>query len=227
MEKRSWPLPLLSLLAGLLLAPSPAAETRADEDFSTPGTPDAPAGNDVEITPIPGAEPAPKATKKPTANLFRIPGAQAVQIAQAAGYCFSPLNGLPPRDGRHTTAIQFNNIITSEVDGVNLVQYQPPNGWNVPSISNTFYMFVDRKLRPAPLAPGWTIRGIQLKGPGWQWNARPAVGAPSASFSVTLFGYKTSATPTTVALVSLSLQGPPGATDWRAAFLPARTVQRR
>lgn len=154
------------------------------------------------------------------ANLFRIPGAQAVEVARAAGYCFSPNNGKVPRDGRHTTASQFANIATSEVDGARMSQSRPPEGWSAPKISNIFYMFTDSRLRPAPLAPGWTIRGIQLKGPAWQWVGRPAAGAPSASFAISIYGYKSSPSATVVELTSISLVGPAGAKDWRAAFAP-------
>ena len=196
-----------TLLCGLVSLTSPAAENAEDQDFSTDANP---AGQSQSTQEAEDQEPAKD-------GYFRVPGAEAIQAARAAGYCFSPRNGKPPRDGRHTTASQFADAITSVVDGVKMTQFQPPTGWNVAKISNTFYMFVDSRLRPVSLAPGWTIRGIQLQGPAWKWVGRPAAGAPSASFAITIIGHKGAAA-TTVELTSISLQGPPGAKDWRAAF---------
>lgn len=202
----------ITLLCGLVYSASPAAEDSEGEDFTTDTI-------SSEQRP-PSSAPAEKATAKepPASNLFRVPGADAIVVARAAGYCFSPNSGKGPRDGIHTVAMQYGNLVTSEVDGVKMIQYRPPGGWSVATISNTFYMFVDARLRPAPLAPGWMIRGIKLSGPSWQWHGHPAPGAPSASFAITIFGHKLAAGPTTVELTSIILQGPPGATDWRAAF---------
>ena len=198
----------LTLLCGLVSLTSPAAENAADEEFSP------------ETNPAKQSKSAQEAEDQEAAKdgYFRVTGAEAIEVARAAGYCFSPRNGKPPRDGQHTTASQFADAITSVVDGVKMTQFQPPTGWNVAKISNTFYMFVDSRLRPVALAPGWTIRGIQLQGPAWKWVGRPAAGAPSASFAITIIGHKGAAAATTVELKSISLQGPPGAKDWRAAF---------
>ena len=197
-----------TLLCCLVSLTSPAAENAEDQNFSTEGNP---VGQSQSTQEADDQEPAKD-------GYFRVPGAEAIQAAHAAGYCFSPRNGKPPRDSQHTTASQFADAITSVVDGVKMTQFQPPAGWNVAKISNTFYMFVESRLRPVALAPGWTIRGIQLQGTAWKWVGRPAAGAPSASFAITIIGHKGAAAATTVELKSISLQGPPGAKDWRAAF---------
>lgn len=212
MEKSRLSILWFSLLCGVVTLASPAAEKATDEDFSSDSNPAELARSSTESS---QAAPDPEPAKE---GYFRVPGAEAIQVARAAGYCFSPRNGMAPRDGQHTTASQFADAITSVVDGVKMTQMQPPNGWNVAKISNTFYMFVDSRLRPVALAPGWTIRGIQLHGPAWKWVGRPAAGAPSVSFAISLIGHKGAAAATTVELTSISLQGPPGAKDWRAAF---------
>ena len=74
---------------------------------------------------------------------------------------------------------------------------------------------------PCGSIPGWKIRGIQLQGPDWQWVACPRSGAGTASFSIRIRAWKTVDTPrqgTVVTLQGLTLEGPAGATDWKAAF---------
>ena len=221
MEKSKFRAVCIIILCCLVYTTSPSAENTEDEDFTTDPIPSEERPASSEPAEKPGSQ------KPPTANLFRVPGADAILVARAAGYCFSPNNGKAPRDGNHTVATQYGNLVTSEVEGVKMIQYRPPGGWSVASISNTFYMFVDARLRPAPLAPGWMIRGIKLNGPAWQWHGRPASGAPSASFAITISGYKMAAAPSTVELISIVLQGPPGATDWRAAFMAQPKARER
>ncbi len=189
----------------------PAAPNEAD-----------PAAPDAAANPTAPAKPKPA----PSANLFRIPGPLAVVQARAAGYHFSPAGGSGWRNGIHTIAQQHPNTITSEIDGVALRQFRSPPGWAIPTIANTFYMFVQRDLTPAPLAPGWKIRGIHLKGTNWKWVDGPQSGAPSASFAIAISAGKFGPLANEVILEGLSLEGPPGETDWRKAFAPASVAQR-
>jgi hypothetical protein len=122
------------------------------------------------------------------------------------------------RDGIHTAAAQFANLITSEVHGTRMAQYRPPVNWNIQETSNTFFMFCDASFRAVRLNPGWRIRGIRLQGPNWEWVACPRSGASTASFSVRLHAAKGGPKATVVELAALSLEGPQGAADWREAF---------
>jgi hypothetical protein len=160
------------------------------------------------------------------ANLFRIPGPAAILQARAAGYHFSPAGAAGSRNGVHTTSQQYANTITSEVDGAFLREFRPSPGWVMTSITNKFYMFVEADLRPAPLAPGWKIRDIQLKGRNWQWIGGPQSGAPSASFAISITAPKIGPAANEVILETLVLEGPPRETNWRLAFAP-ETVARK
>lgn len=152
------------------------------------------------------------------ANRFAIPGAAAVMQARSAGYHFSPAGGVGARDGIHTTASQFQDLISSEIDGVALRQYRPPANWAVPAMTNKFYLFVEADLSPAPLAAGWKIRGLKLKGTNWKWVDGPQAGAPSASFVIAITAGKFGPAANEVILDELVLDGPPGETNWRNAF---------
>ena len=79
-------------------------------------------------------------------------------------------------------------------------------------------MFCDASYKSVLLNSGWRIRGINLDGPNWRWVACPRSGSPTASFSVRLYSYRGAASDTTVKIVHLTLEGPPGATDWKQAF---------
>jgi hypothetical protein len=165
-------------------------------------------------------KPAPKqAAAEPVSEgpLFRIRGSAAVAYAKAAGYHFRPAGGFRDPQTGNMVAQSHSNAITSSMEGHRITQQPPLAGWTLPQISNVFYWFVDAKLRPAPLAKGWKLRGIQLTGSNWVWGARPQSGAPSASFAVQVIGFKNQPA-STVELASLLLEGPPGAKDWRAAF---------
>lgn len=66
-----------------------------------------------------------------------------------------------------------------------------------------------------PLAPGWSVAGVDLDGDGWAWVRRPRAGSDDASFSVRLqarAGESASASVREIRLI-----GPPES-DWRAAF---------
>jgi hypothetical protein len=102
-----------------------------------------------------------------------------------------------------------------------MMQMRPSPLWTTPYIENTFYMFCDGNYNAVKLQPGWKIRGIQLKGPDWQWLVCPKSGANTASFSIKIRSWKLPDAPaqgTVVTLTGLTLEGPPGATDWKAAF---------
>jgi hypothetical protein len=150
--------------------------------------------------------------------VFRVSGAHAFALARARGYKFTPAGGIGLRDGAHTAASQFPNLLTSEVHGTRMSQLRPPLAWSVAETSNTFFMFCDANYDAVRLAPGWRIRGIRLEGPNWRWVACPRSGANTASFSVRVYSYKAQESHTTVSLAGLTLEGPPGATDWRDAF---------
>ena len=122
------------------------------------------------------------------------------------------------RDGAHTGAAQFPNFLTSEINGAQLTQIKPPVTWSLAATSNVFYLFCDASHNAVKLNPGWKIRGIQLQGPDWEWVACPRSGANTASFSVRLHARKEAAAHTKVLFKGLTLEGPPGAMDWRAAF---------
>ena len=122
------------------------------------------------------------------------------------------------RDGNHTAASQFPNVLTSEVHGTRMSQLRPPANWNMEESSNTFFMFCDAGYNAARLAPGWRIRGIRLEGTAWRWVICPVSGANTASFSVRIHSYKNQETATSVHLAGLTLEGPDGATDWKEAF---------
>ncbi len=177
---------------------------------------------------VPGADltPAPKKTTEaeaPNARgpIFRVKGADAFMLGRQRGYRFTPALGQGARDGVHTVASQVPNVLTSEVHGTRMMQLRPSPLWTTPYIENTFYMFCDESYNAVRLNPGWKIRGIQLQGPDWQWVACPRSGAGTASFSIRIRAWKTVDTPrqgTVVNLQGLTLEGPPGATDWKAAF---------
>jgi hypothetical protein len=151
--------------------------------------------------------------------VFRIPGAEAFKIARARGFKFTPAGGIGSRDGTHTGASQFPNVLTSEVHGTRMSQLRPPAAWAVAETSNTFFMFCDANYNAVRLSPGWRIRGIKLEGPNWRWVACPRSGSNTASFSVRVYSYKNQDGPATaIQLAGLTLEGPEGSTDWHDAF---------
>jgi hypothetical protein len=215
-------------LADSLLPRIPGTVPLADQ--SDPANGGAETENPVTDPNAPAQTPEIRASLKakaiPVANLFRVPGPAVILQARAAGYHFSPAGGSGLRNGIHTIAQQHPNTITSEVDGVALRQFRSPPGWAMPTISNTFYMFVQSNLTPAPLAPGWKIRGIHLKGTNWKWVDGPQSGAPSASFAIAITAGKFGPLASEVILEGLTLEGPPGETNWRMAFAPSSVAQR-
>jgi hypothetical protein len=150
--------------------------------------------------------------------VFRVSGADAFKLAHARGFKFTPAGGFGSRDGMHTAAAQFPNVLTSEVHGTRMSQLRPPPAWAVTETSNTFFMFCDANYNAVRLNPGWRIRGIKLEGPNWRWEACPRSGANTASFSIRVHAYKGQDASTAVQLSGLTLEGPEGATDWREAF---------
>lgn len=175
-------------------------------------------GSDLSPSPQSSPEPADPNARGP---IFRIRGAEAFALAREKGFRFTPAQGLGRRDGVHTVASQVPNVLTSEVHGTRMMQMRPSPLWTTPYIENTFYMFCDPSYNAVRLAPGWKIRGIQLKGADWQWVACPRSGANTASFSIRIRSWKLPNAPaqgTVVMLHGLTLEGPPGATNWKAAF---------
>jgi hypothetical protein len=150
--------------------------------------------------------------------VFRVNGAQAFAVARARGFRFTPAGGIGPRDGVHTAASQFPNLLTSEVHGTLMSQLRPPPAWSVSETSNTFFMFCDANYNAVRLAPGWRVRGIKLDGPNWRWVACPRSGANTVSFSIRVYSYKGQPASTSVQLAGLTLEGPEGAVDWKDAF---------
>ena len=157
-------------------------------------------------------------TQERRGPVFRVSGADAIKLARGRGYKFTPAGGIGPRDGNHTAAAQFPNVLTSEVHGTRMSQLRPPSSWKMEEISNTFFMFCDPSYSAVRLAPGWRIRGIRLEGPAWNWVVCPRSGANTASFSVRLHAYRGQQTATSVQLAGITLEGPEGATDWEDAF---------
>ena len=201
---------------------NPAADANAPE---VPAPTEGPA---PDSSGVPGADltPAPRKTTEAEAPhargpIFRVKGVDAFMLGRQRGYRFTPAQGQGARDGVHTVASQVPNVLTSEVHGTRMMQLRPSPLWTTPYIENTFYMFCDESYNAVRLNPGWKIRGIQLQGPDWQWVACPRSGAGTASFSIRIRAWKTVDTPrqgTVVNLQGLTLEGPPGATDWKAAF---------
>ncbi|HWB01568.1 MAG TPA: hypothetical protein VG796_01005 [Verrucomicrobiales bacterium] len=187
------------------------------------GTPETPLPNESEDgVPRDDLAPAPSyggvEDQDRRGPVFRVSGADAFKLARARGFKFTPANGIGVRDGAHTAASQFPNVLTSEVHGTRMSQLRPPAAWAVTETSNTFFMFCDARYNAVRLAPGWRIRGIKLDGPNWRWVACPRSGANTASFSIRIYAYKNQQTATAVQLAGLTLEGPDGATDWREAF---------
>jgi hypothetical protein len=150
--------------------------------------------------------------------VFTVGGAEAFKVAHARGFKFTPAGGIGSRDGTHTAASQFPNVLTSEVHGPRMSQLRPPPRWAVTETNNTFFMFCDANYNAVRLAPGWRIRGIKLEGPSWRWVACPRSGSNTASFSVRVYAYKGQNAASSVQLAGMTLEGPEGATDWRDAF---------
>jgi len=214
-------------------APEPSAGPDAGAGGSTapvpaPGKPDSTPPAAPESTSVPDSDLAPTPKKgNESASLtargpiFRVPGGEAFSLAHQLGYRFTPSQGIGRRDGNHTVASQVPNVLTSEVHGPRMMQMRPSLLWSTAYIENTFFMFCDASYNAVRLAPGWKIRGIQLQGPDWSWVACPRSGANTASFSIRIRSWKTPNAPaqgTVVTLQGLTLEGPPGALDWKAAF---------
>lgn len=209
---------------GLLPLPDDAAPPAG-----APGSPEpAPAVPGQDPGKVPGAEfkPGPRGSgESPNPQtrgpIFRIRGGEAFALARQRGFRFTPADGIGPRDGNHTVASQVPNVLTSEVHGTRMMQMRPSPLWTSPFIENTFYMFCDGSYNAVKLQPGWKIRGIQLQGPDWAWVACPRSGANTVSFSIRIRAWKRPDAPaqgTVVTLQGLTLEGPAGATDWKAAF---------
>jgi hypothetical protein len=199
--------------------PSGGAGTPGTPEPSTPG-PDSGGvpGSDLSPGPQPSGD---SRTAKTNGPIFRIRGAEAFALARQRGFRFTPAQGIGLRDGNHTVASQVPNVLTSEVHGTRMMQMRPSPLWTSPYIENTFYMFCDASYNAVKLQPGWKVRGIQLQGPDWAWVACPRSGANTASFSIRIRSWKRPDAPaqgTVVTLQGLTLEGPAGATDWKAAF---------
>lgn len=238
------PLPLIhpadpGSLSGLLPSPSGLDSVPGDElpfpDGSLPPPPDsssadpgspAPPGPDSGSVPSSDLRPGPQSsaetsTEQPRGPLFRVTGAEAFIVARQRGFRFTPAHGLGLRDGNHTVASQVPHVLTSEVHGTRMMQMRPSPLWTSAFIENTFYMFCDAAYNAVKLQPGWKVRGIRLQGPDWAWVACPRSGANTVSFSIRIRSWKRPDAPaqgTVVTLRGLTLEGPPGATDWKAAF---------
>lgn len=196
-----------------VLPDAPAMLQAADDTPNTPAEASVPR---TDIAPAPAYGSVEDQDRR--GPVFRVSGEQAFAVARARGFKFTPAGGIGSRDGMHTAASQFPNLLTSEVHGIRMTQLRPPPAWLVTETSNTFFMFCDANYNAVRLAPGWRIRGIKLDGPNWRWVACPRSGANTASFSVRVHAYKGAEIATSVALSLLTLEGPEGAVDWRDAF---------
>jgi hypothetical protein len=231
-------LPASDLPAMDLPAPDlPVPESSPQENGTTPGSkegsppiPDETAAPEPDLGPaeVPGSDLAPTPKPSPETSdpkargpIFRVRGSDAFAAARQHGFRFTPAQGIGRRDGNHTVASQVPNVLTSEVHGTRMMQMRPSPLWTTPYIENTFYMFCDASYNAVKLQPGWKIRGIQLKGPDWQWVVCPRSGANTASFSIRIRSWKRPDAPalgTVVNLQGITLEGPVGAKDWKAAF---------
>jgi hypothetical protein len=157
-----------------------------------------------------------KATSTGTQTVFTISGAEAWAVASRLGWKFFPRGAAGPRDGHRSVAQLHPNLDTSLVVGPRMVQMRTPAGWNVLS-ENIFFMFADARGQPRAFAPGWRLRDVRVAGTNWAWVAPPRHGATTPFFAIKLTGLK--ATEDSVAeLTSITIEGPSGAQDWRAAF---------
>ena len=178
-------------------------------------------GSDLSPSPAPAADAKDPKDVKARGPIFRVRGGEAFSLARQRGFRFSPAQGQGRRDGNHTVASQVPNVLTSEVHGTRMMQMRPSPLWTTPYIENTFFMFCDAAYNAVKLQPGWKIRGIQLSGTDWQWVVCPRSGANTASFSIRIRSWKRPDAPalgSVVTLQGLTLEGPIGATDWKAAF---------
>lgn len=166
----------------------------------------------VETTP---ADPPPPSYSP----VFTISGAEACAAASARGYRFFPRGAVNRLDGRNSVAQAHPGLITSQVNGHRLVQMRTPAGWTVLS-QNVFYLFADDRGRPRPLAPGWRVRDLQLRGENFQVVSGSPRGARSPFVAVRITGLK-HPRDSIVELKTLTLEGPPAATDWKQAFAPS------
>jgi len=102
------------------------------------------------------------------------------------------------------------------VQGPRLWQSRTPAGWTFIS-ENVFYLFADDRGRPRELAPGWRVRDLEIRGTNWAWVSAPRRGSSTPFCAIKIAGAK-GMVDSVVELTSLTLEGPSGARDWRAAF---------
>lgn len=149
---------------------------------------------------------------------YVVDGAEAWAEASRAGFEFYPV--IPddrfilagPRDGAWTALKSCTETrgpcrTEAQVLEGQLVVLECEGGCDR---AHEFRLFSGRAL-----APGWSLREVDLAGGAWSWVRRPSAGSADASFAVRLEPAPGSAA--TVTVRSIRLAGPPEA-DWRAAF---------
>ncbi|MGI8604721.1 MAG: hypothetical protein ACR2OZ_17255 [Verrucomicrobiales bacterium] len=183
-------------------------ELKPEESKSEPVSQNSESGNSAE---------APPSARARNPAVFRIPGADAWSVASQAGWKFFPRGAAGPRNGESTTAQRHPGLNTSLVQGSRMTQLRTPAGWNLLS-ENVFLMFADAQGQPKTFAPGWRLREVELRGTNWEWVSPPRAGAVSPFFAVKITGLKRTID-SVVEIDSISIEGPNGARDWRAAFV--------
>ena len=151
----------------------------------------------------------------------RVPGTHAWETARRAGFEFHPelpnegyiLTGA--RDGAATAlkACPSSHEPCVEVARIagGALELQPTRCDDCER-GHVFELYAGR-----PLADGWRIVAVEVEGAGWSWEREPRYGTADPSFALRVELPADAAA--RVAVVSLTLEGPPGA-EWRAAFAP-------
>lgn len=158
---------------------------------------------------------------QPVAEERAVDGREAWEVARRAGFEFYPV--LP--DEAHILSGRRDGVATSlkacpsprdpcrteaEVVQGRLVALPCDGGCDDP----VFELFGGR-----PLAPGWSLRRVEVTGGPWRWARPPTYGGRDASFAIRL-GPR-GGHPLQASVRRVVLAGPPGA-DWRDAFAAPR-----
>ncbi len=200
--------------------PAPTPAIPPAQDGTTPAAPatatHAPQSATGEVTVKSADNPLP--AQRP---IFKVSGGDAWAVASALGYKFTPSGASGSRDGRNTIAQMHPGVTTSLIKGPRMYQMRTPPTWSVAS-RNSFHMFCDNAGRPAPLAPGWQVGDLQISGENWRWLTKPQTGSQSPYFSIEITGGQGNGAYSAAALSQIVLVGPPGAKDWRLAFMAGR-----
>jgi hypothetical protein len=213
-EERSRPVERPSRTAESILKDQEEKKRRAAEEAEKQKR-EAEGERETEDSKNAGADSPAKNTGTPT--VFTIPGAEAWAVASRLGWKFFPRGASGPRDGNRSVAQLHPNLDSSLVVGPVMTQMRTPPGWNVFS-ENVFFMFADARGQPRQFAPGWRMRDVRVVGTNWRWAVPSRHGATTPFFAVRITGLKATID-SVVELKSITIEGPPGAQDWRDAFV--------